>query len=90
MQLYVPPFSFHRRVFTIFVTIDCTRESNCSTHGTCVNNGTCQCDVGFTGANCSRCVASYYGYPECNCMPTLLFTYAPSYNFLFHRLHEGE
>ncbi len=53
--------------------LDCTRESNCSAHGTCVGNGVCQCDVGFTGSNCSACNASYYGYPECNCMYSQFF-----------------
>jgi len=58
---------------------DCSALNDCSSHGTCVADDVCQCELGFSGADCSfftcgdlnhcsghgRCI----GPDQCQCDP---------------------
>ena len=56
------------------VPVACTVAADCSNHATTVHGNRvsgchCVCRAGFGGANCSRCDASYQGYPNCQPIP---------------------
>jgi len=42
------------------VTGECTELNNCNGHGTCVSRGVCNCDVGWSGRDCSQGVNTVY------------------------------
>jgi len=42
----------------------------CQGRGTC-DDGACSCQVGFAGATCGECAASYIGFPTCRADPCL-------------------
>jgi hypothetical protein len=39
---------------------------NCSGHGTCINGPSCQCDIGWTGGDCSIPIRSFCNTSSCN------------------------
>ncbi len=43
---------------------DSIPSGDCSGHGTVTDSG-CECDDGYTGANCDSCAGGYTGYPDC-------------------------
>ncbi len=52
------------RRLDVIEKIDCT-PTTCNGHGECSDSG-CECDIGYAGDLCDRCVTGFVGYPTCH------------------------